>query len=71
MEDLKTKIGTELLELRRQKGLSGVKLAAMCGIDASNLSKIERGKYNASVDLLEKILTPLDATIRIEKIEGL
>lgn len=51
--------------------ISGVKLAAMCGIDASNLSKIERGKYNASVDLLEKILTPLDATIRIEKIEGL
>lgn len=67
MGTLKKKIGAELQELRLQSGMSGARLAELSGIDASNLSKIERGLYNPSIDLLEKILQPLDATIIIQK----
>lgn len=58
-------IGEQIAQLRSKRGLSVRQLADLCGIDYSNLSKIERGSYNASIAVINKILTALDAHLRI------
>lgn len=58
-------IGEQIAQLRLKRGLSVRQLADLCGMDYSNLSKIERGTYNASIAVINKILTALDAQIKI------
>ena len=58
-------IGEQIAQLRSKRGLSVRQLADLCGMDYSNLSKIERGTYNASIAVITKILTALDARIKI------
>lgn len=58
-------IGEQIAQLRLKRGLSIRQLADLCGMDYSNLSKIERGTYNASIAVINKILTALDARIKI------
>lgn len=58
-------VGEQIAQLRVKRGLSVRQLADLCGIDYSNLSKIERGTYNASIAVINKILTALDAQIKI------
>lgn len=58
-------IGEQIAQLRLKRGLSVRQLADLCGMDYSNLSKIERGTYNASIAVITKILTALDARIKI------
>lgn len=60
-------IGQQIAQLRAKRGLSVRQLADLCGMDYSNLSKIERGTYNASVAIIDKILTALDAHLKIEE----
>lgn len=52
---------------RAASGLSQKQLAAISGIDQSDISKIERGVANPSVSTLERIASALDGqlTIRI------
>lgn len=58
-------IGEQIAQLRSKRGLSVRQLADLCGMDYSNLSKIERGTYNASIAVINKILTALDAQLTI------
>lgn len=58
-------VGEQIAQLRLKRGLSVRQLADLCGMDYSNLSKIERGTYNASIAVINKILTALDARIKI------
>lgn len=58
-------IGEQIAQLRSKRGLSVRQLADLCGMDYSNLSKIERGTYNASIAVINKILTALDAHLKI------
>ena len=60
-------IGQQIAQLRAKRGLSVRQLADLCGMDYSNLSKIERGTYNASVAIIDKILIALDAHLKIEE----
>ena len=59
-------IGALLADLRHKKELSLRELAALTGLDHSNLAKIEKGRYNVSVDLLYKVCDALGAKIKIE-----
>lgn len=68
MEDVKCRIGAEIKELRSLKKMSVRKLSEQCGIDFSNISKIEKGKLNPSLETVDAILKPLGATIKIEKL---
>lgn len=63
-------IGQQIAQLRTKRGLSVRQLADLCGMDYSNLSKIERGTYNASVAIIDKILIALDAHLKIEENRG-
>ena len=50
---------------RAQSGLSQTQLAALTGIDQSDLSKIERGASNPSVSTLERIAKALGGNLLI------
>ena len=63
MENNREYIGKRVAEIRQAKGLSIRKLAELCGVTASNITKIEHGRYNVSVDILGKICDALDCRI--------
>ncbi|MCP2335790.1 helix-turn-helix domain-containing protein [Actinomadura rupiterrae] len=50
-----------LRDLRLEKGLTGDRLAARCGISQSKISKIETGRTLPSLADVERILSALDA----------
>lgn len=58
-------IGFQLAEIRNKRGISIRELAELCGVNYSNIGKIERGSYNVSIDILEKICKALGASIKI------
>ncbi|MEU1034565.1 helix-turn-helix transcriptional regulator [Streptomyces mirabilis] len=54
-------LASKLRELRKQAGLSGVRLAARCHMSQSKVSRIENGKVRPSLVDIEQILRALDA----------
>ena len=40
-------------------------LADKCGVNFSNIGKIERGEYNVSIEILSKVCDALNAHIEI------
>lgn len=48
------RIGDRIKELRKKKNIDAKFLAAQIGIDASNLSRIEQGRYSVGLDILSK-----------------
>lgn len=60
------RIGRRIAELRQARGLSIRQLAEACGVSAQNITKIEHGRYNVSIDILGKICQSLGVTIKIE-----
>lgn len=58
-------IGRQVAELRNKRELTTRKLAEMCGVNFSNIGKIERGSYNVSVDILGRVCDALGAELRI------
>lgn len=61
-------IGRQVAELRNKRGLSTRQLAELCGVDSSNIGKIERGRYNVSVDILGRVCDALGARLKIEEL---
>ena len=49
--------------LRKKKGLNQGELAEKVGINPSHLSRLENGKYQPSVDALQKIAEALEVTV--------
>lgn len=52
-------IGQKILEARTKAGLSQQQLADLAGIDRTNVTKIETGLYNVTLDTLSRIGTAL------------
>lgn len=59
------RIGKQLTHIRESKGITQMQLAEMTGYDQSNISKIERGKYNVSIDIIQKVCDALGARIEV------
>ena len=55
------RIGKRIRELREAKKMEARDLAILTGIDASNLSRIEQGKYSTDIDILSRIAIVLNA----------
>ena len=53
----------KLYELRKQKGLSQEQLAKLIGTQKSNISRIESGKQNLTVDMMIKICDALEKNV--------
>lgn len=60
-------IGKQLEAIRKSKNLTQEGVSELTGLNRANISKIERGKYNVSVDILSKITDALDSRIEIVK----
>lgn len=61
------RIGQMLASLRNEKGMTVRELAEKAEVSYSNVSKIENGRYNASVDIIGRILFVLSAEIEIKQ----
>lgn len=49
------RIGGRIRQIREDRGMEARDLAKLAGIDAANLSRIEKGKYSVGLDILSKI----------------
>ncbi|MCC6314672.1 MAG: helix-turn-helix transcriptional regulator [Thermomicrobiales bacterium] len=58
--------GPELTRLRESRGLNRKELAQRVAIDASHVTRLERGERGASRDLVERLARALDLSIREE-----
>lgn len=58
--DINIKIGERIKELRKAKDLSQEALANIAEVDRTYMTKVETGKRNVTVKILEKIITALD-----------
>lgn len=61
------RIGQQIAELRQKKGLTLKQLAELSGVTFQNITKIEHGKYNVSIDILTKVCNALGAEITIKE----
>lgn len=57
------KLGKRIKELRREKDITQIDLAAKVGIDRSYLGFIERGERNVSFDVLTDIAKALGVSV--------
>ena len=64
--ELRDKVGAQLKDARIKANLTCEKLSELSGVTASTISKIENGKWSASIDMIERIITPLNVTLKIE-----
>ena len=64
--ELRDKVGAQLRDARIKAKLTGEQLAELSGVAASTISKIENGKWSASMDMIERIIKPLNVTLKIE-----
>lgn len=63
------RIGLSIKSVRQRKGLTQEQLAELSGMSRTTISKIEAGKFNASIDLLEKLIKPLGAELDIKEVD--
>jgi transcriptional regulator with XRE-family HTH domain len=59
--DINIKIGDRIRELRKAKGLSQEALANIAEVDRTYMTKVETGKRNVTVKILDKIIFALDS----------
>jgi len=58
-EDALIKIGLKIKEIRINQQISQQDLAAACNFEKSNMSRIEAGRSNLTIDTLLKICSAL------------
>ena len=58
-------VGNAVAAARARKGISQKELSDLTGIDQSDISKIERGIANPSINTLSRIAQALDAKLQI------
>lgn len=57
------RIGEKIRKIRLEKGIEAKQLALLAGIDAANLSRIEKGRYSVGLDILSKIANALGVQV--------
>lgn len=70
MKDAKQYIGSRVKELRLAKCITQKELSEKANVIRANISRIENGKYNTSIDILNRIAEALGVQVDfITKIE--
>lgn len=60
-------IGTIIKDIRTRRGLSIRALGELSGVQFANIGKLERGEYNPSVNILNKLLLALGCELIIRE----
>jgi transcriptional regulator with XRE-family HTH domain len=53
--DIRKRFGRRIKELRQARGLSHDTLARILGLDTSDISGIERGEFDISIEMIQKL----------------
>ena len=61
--DGRSLLAFNLRRLRLERGISQERLAADAGVDRAYVSELERKRGNATVDLLDKLVGPLEVAL--------
>lgn len=61
--DLRQRVGLNVAELRKAKGLSQEELAHRASVHQTYVSGVERGRRNPSIMVLGRIVAALDADL--------
>lgn len=64
-EDVRRNMGEEIRKLRTEQKITQLELSERAGITRANLSNIEAGKYNVSLDTLSKIAKALGRKVKL------
>ncbi len=64
-ERLRESVAAEVRAARRQSHLTQERLAEICGTKKSNISRMESGKYNPSLDFLVKLAETMNKELTI------
>ena len=59
-------IAAQLRQVRKEQGLTQERLAEKVGTRKSNISRLESGRYNPSLDFLEKVAGGLGREIEVK-----
>ena len=62
---MRQEVGIQIRRERKRQGLSGKELAEHAGLAESTINKIENGRWNVGIDILEKICDALGVTVQI------
>lgn len=60
-------IGAMIKDIRTRRGLSIRALGELSGVQFANIGKLERGEYNPSVNILNKLLLALGCELIIRE----
>jgi len=63
-------LAAELIARRTGLGMTQKQLASASGIGQSEISRIERGEINATVQTFERLLLPLGARLAVAPVES-
>lgn len=63
------RIGKRIREIREKQKMEAKELALRAGIDASNVCRIEQGRYSVGLDILSKIANALGYQVDFVKME--
>lgn len=59
-------IASQLRQVRKEQGMTQERLAEKVGTRKSNISRLESGRYNPSLDFLEKVAGGLGRGIEVK-----
>ena len=59
-------IASQLRQVRKEQGMTQERLAEKVGTRKSNISRLESGRYNPSLDFLEKVPGGLGREIEVK-----
>ena len=65
-EDTREAVVSQLRTLRKEQGMSQEHLAEIVGTKKSNISRLESGRYNPSLDFLIKVADGLGKQITVK-----
>lgn len=65
-KDWKKILGEQIRARRQNLDMTQTELSEATGIDRANISKIEGGRYNVSVDIIGRIAEALRCEVRLE-----
>ena len=63
-------IASQLRQVRKEQGMTQERLAEKVGTRKSNISRLESGRYNPSLDFLEKVAGGLGREIEVKVTSG-
>ncbi len=62
-KQLQIAIGKRIKQLRKEKKISQVKLAHLCGFEKPNMNRLEAGNTNPTLYTLHKVATNLNVSL--------